>query len=102
MTTIESEGYVYHCYGDDAYLRHTIASIVTLRRYDWKRPVALYCPPGHQALLQRHGLGSLFHVIGRLPEEGCSIVGFKHNLSKLRDRLLLIYSSIPGKGDFMQ
>src|SRR5262245_19570496 len=82
--TMESEGYVYHCYGDEAHLRHAVASVVTLRRYDRRRAIALYCPPAHQALLQEHGLDSLFNVIGCLPEEGCSIVGFKHNLHKYK------------------
>ena len=82
IRTSESEGYVYHCYGDDAYLRHTVASVVTLRRYDRHRPIALYCPARHQALLQQHGLDFLFHVRGCLPDEDCSIVGFKHNLHK--------------------
>jgi hypothetical protein len=39
----ETEGYVYHCYGDDGYLRHTVASVITLRRYDRR--------PGHWRLL---------------------------------------------------
>jgi hypothetical protein len=81
---IESEGYVYHCYGDEVYLRHTVASVVTLRRYDRRRAVALYCPPAHQALLKRHGLDSLFHYVGSLSDEACSIVGFKHNLHKYK------------------
>ena len=82
--TMESEGYVYHSYGDEAHLRHAVASVVTLRRYDPRRAVALYCPPTHQALLRQHGLDSLFHVIGSLPDDSCSIVGFKHNLHKFK------------------
>jgi len=92
----ESEGYIYHCYGDDAYLRHAVASVVSLRRYDQRRAVALYCPPRFQVLLQRHGLDSLFHLIGYLPEEDCSIVGFKHNLHKYRpfDKCLYLDSDM--------
>jgi len=92
----ETEGYVYHCYGDDGYLRHTVASVVTLRRYDRRRPIALYCPPRHQALLHQHGLGSLFHVQGCLPDEECSIVGFKHNLHKYKpfDKCLYLDSDM--------
>jgi hypothetical protein len=92
----ETEGYVYHCYGDDGYLRHTVASVVTLRRYDRRRPIALYCPPRHQGLLQQHGLGSLFHVQGCLPDEECSIVGFKHNLHKYKpfDKCLYLDSDM--------
>src|SRR5262245_7075907 len=94
--TIESEGYVYHCYGDDVHLRNAAASVVTLRRYDRRRKVALYCPPGHKAVLERHSLNSLFDVIGCLPEEECSIVGFKHNLFKYKpfDRCLYLDSDV--------
>jgi hypothetical protein len=95
MTT-NSEGYVYHCYGDASYLRHTVASIVTLRRYDRRRAVALYCTPQHEALLQRSGLAYLFHDIGLLPDEDCSIVGFKHNLHKYKpfDKCLYLDSDM--------
>ena len=94
--TVESEGYVYHCYGDEAHLRHAVASVVTLRRFDRRRAVALYCPPTHQALLRQHGLVSLFHVIDCLPDEACSIVGFKHNLHKFKpfDKCLYLDSDM--------
>ena len=94
--TMESEGYVYHCYGDEAHLRHAVASVVTLRRFDRRRAVALYCPPTHQALLRQHGLDSLFHVIDCLPDEACSIVGFKHNLHKFKpfDKCLYLDSDM--------
>ena len=39
----QNEGYVYVCYGHPRYLKHTIASVTTLRRYDKTRPIALAC-----------------------------------------------------------
>ena len=74
------EGYVLHTYGPDRYVRHAVASVVSLRRHDPSRPVALYCPDSHRALLEQHGLEALFQQVERLPEENRSIVGFKHHL----------------------
>lgn len=79
---VPEEGYVFHSYGSEAYVRHAVASVVTLRRHDARRPVALYCPPDHRALLERHGLDTLFSVIEELPEGHRSIVGFKHHLHR--------------------
>lgn len=76
------EGYVLHSYGSDRYVRHAVASVVTLRRHDPDRPVALYCPPTHRAVLEAEGLDGLFQVIRDLPEEHRSIVGFKHHLHR--------------------
>jgi hypothetical protein len=93
---METEGYVYHCYGDEAHLRYAVASVVTLRRYDQRRAVALYCPQAHQDLLKEQGLDSLFDVIGSLPDKACSIVGFKHNLYEFKpfDRCLYLDSDM--------
>lgn len=90
------EGYVLHTYGAEKYVRHAVASVVSLRRYDAERPVALYCPPKHQALLERHGLDTLFQHIGLLPEAHRSIVGFKLHLPRFTpfDRSLFIDSDI--------
>ena len=74
------EGYVLHSYGPSRYLHHAVASVVTLRRHDQDRPVALYCPAAHRELLEQHGLDALFAVIEDLPEEHRSITGFKHHL----------------------
>ena len=86
------EGYVLHAYGDEKYVRHVVASVVTLRRHDPDRPVALFCPPEHRALLAQHGLDTLFAHIGDLPEEHRSIVGFKHHLHRFSpfDRTLFV------------
>lgn len=81
MSTIE-EGYVYHTYGPDRYVRDAVASVLTLRRHDPDRPVALYCPPNHVEALRAHGLDTLFHYIGELPEAHRSIIGFKHHLQR--------------------
>ena len=79
MSTFE-EGYVYHTYGPDRYVRDAVASVLTLRRHDPDRPVALFCPPDHIAALQEYGLDTLFHHIDELPEAHRSIIGFKHHL----------------------
>lgn len=76
------EGYVYNTYGKKLYLKHAIASITTLRRYDKKRPVALYCSQNHQKILKEHSLSHLFDYIFLLPDENASITGFKHNIYK--------------------
>lgn len=74
------EGYIYVSYGHPKYLKHTIASIVSLRRYDKKRPLALVCSDKQRKILQEEGLEFIFDVIHPLPEEHASIVGFKHNV----------------------
>jgi len=79
---LADEGYVYVTYGDYKYLKHAVASVTTLRRYDKKRPVALFCSAGHQKLLKENSLDSLFTHLYELPEENQSINGFKHNLYK--------------------
>ncbi|MEO1023804.1 MAG: hypothetical protein AAFW89_14770 [Bacteroidota bacterium] len=85
LTTIKStkaakEGYVYVSYGHPKYLRHAVASVVTLRRYDKTRPVALCCSEKQQKILKEKGVDRLFDIIHILPEEHASIVGFKHNV----------------------
>ncbi len=79
---VPEEGYVLHTYGKEDYVRHAVASVVTLRRHDVRRPVALFCPPSHRALLERYGLDTLFTLIEDLPEAHQSIVGFKHHLHR--------------------
>ena len=74
------EGYVLHTYGPERFVRHAVASVVTLRRYDTHRPVALFCPPAHQAYLRDHHADRLFQDIETLPERYASIVGFKLHL----------------------
>ncbi|MGB0346561.1 MAG: hypothetical protein ACPGGA_03690 [Balneolaceae bacterium] len=76
------EGYVYVSYGHPKYLKHTIASIITLRRYDKKRPVALICSDKQRKIIEEQNLTELFDVLHPLPEEHSSIVGFKHNVDK--------------------
>ncbi|GAB5408698.1 MAG: hypothetical protein BalsKO_10630 [Balneolaceae bacterium] len=73
------EGYVYVSYGHPKYLKHTIASVVSLRRYDKTRPIALACSEKQRKILEEKDLEYLFNVIYPLPEEHASIVGFKHN-----------------------
>lgn len=73
------EGYIYVSYGHPKYLKHVVASVVTLRRYDKERPVALVCTKKHRSLLEKNNLTELFNYIYDLPKEHASIVGFKHN-----------------------
>ena len=76
----QNEGYVYVSYGHPKYLKHTIASVSTLRRHDKTRPIALACSAKHKEILEQKELSYLFDVIHQLPEEHASIVGFKHNI----------------------
>jgi len=77
---IAAEGYVYVSYGHTKYLKHTLASVSTLRRHDKTRPIALLCSQKQKDLLLDKGLDWYFTVIKVIPEEHCSIVGFKHNV----------------------
>lgn len=75
------EGYVYNTYGKTVYLKHAIASVTTLRRYDKSRPVALFCSEKHQQVLREKDI-DLFDYVFLLPDENASIPGFKHHLHK--------------------
>ncbi|MFW5955364.1 MAG: hypothetical protein ACOCSK_01340 [Rhodothermales bacterium] len=90
------EGYVLHSYGPERYVRNAVASASTILRYDAERPIALFCPPEHQAYLEANGLDTLFSVIAPLPEEHRSIVGFKHHLHHFMpfDRCLFVDSDM--------
>jgi hypothetical protein len=90
------EGYVLHTYGSEKYLRHAVASVLTLRRHDTERPVALYADPSQIERLHELGLDSLFSVLDVLPEAHQSIVGFKHHLDAFRpfERNLYVDSDI--------
>lgn len=74
------EGYIYTTYGHPKYLKHAVTSVVSLRRYDGERPVALACEEKHKKILEEHNLTGIFDHIHVLPSERASIVGFKHNL----------------------
>lgn len=86
------EGYVLHTYGSDRYLRHAVASVHSLRRWDRRRPVALYADASQIDTLRRQGLDDMFDVLEEIPAENRSIVGFKHNLHlfKAFDRSLFV------------
>lgn len=90
------EGYVLHTYGNEKYLRHAVASVRTLRRYDNRRPVALYADEFQIELLKRRGLDNIFEVLEVLPEAHRSIVGFKHHLSRFKpfERSLYVDSDV--------
>ncbi len=74
------EGYVYATYGHPRYLKHAVASVVSLRRYDNARPVALACEEKQHHILEEHGLLDIFDHIHIIDPERASIVGFKHNI----------------------
>lgn len=91
-----TEGYVLHTYGPERFVRHAVASVVTLRRHDPERPVALFCPPDHRLSLEQAGLDGLFQIIDVLPAEHQSIVGFKHHLEAFMpfDRSLFVDADV--------
>lgn len=74
------EGYIYNTYGHPKYLKHAVASVCSLRRYDNERPIALVCEEKHQHILEEQGLSHLFDIVHILPSERASIVGFKHHV----------------------
>lgn len=77
---LASAGYVYTTYGHPKYLKHAVASVVSLRRYDEERPVALVCEEKHKKILEEHNLSEIFDVIHVMAADRASIVGFKHNI----------------------
>lgn len=91
-----TEGYVFTSYGKLKYLRHVVAAVDSIRRFDLKRPVALYCCREHRDILVKNRLQTLFNFIEILPSENRSIVGFKHNVHKFMpfDRNMYLDSDI--------
>jgi hypothetical protein len=79
---LANEGYIYVTYGDIKYLKNAISSLLTLRRYDNTRDVALFCSENHIEQLEKNGLTDYFTHVFKLPEENQSITGFKHNLHR--------------------
>lgn len=75
-----SEGYIYSSFGADKYLKDAVVSALTIRRYDEKRPIALFCSKEHFDKKDIWNLYSVFDVIEILDPKHQSIVGFKHNL----------------------
>lgn len=74
------EGYIFTSYGKSKYLRDAIVSANTIRRYDTKRPIALYCSSEHVQKIDDYGLSGVFDVVEEIDEKFQSITGFKHNL----------------------
>src|SRR5690625_5193328 len=75
-------GYVFNSYGPKLCSKHVISNIVTLRRYDQRRPVALSCSENHLDLIKQYGLGHYFPALNILRKENRSVIGFKHNIYK--------------------
>jgi hypothetical protein len=95
-SSLPIEGYVFHTYGPERYVVHAVASVHSLRRYDSRRPIALFCPPEHRRFLEEHGVDDLFQVLEDLPSDHRSIVGFKHHLDRFHpfDRCLYVDSDM--------
>jgi hypothetical protein len=96
VNTHGPEGYIYHVYGHSKYLRHAVASALTIRRYDQHRKIALVCEETHKNELITAGFGDLFDVLYPIHPEHCSITGFKHNvhLYHIFERSLFLDSDI--------
>ena len=92
MANHPTEGYVFHTFGSTRFLQHVVASVKTLRRWDTKRPVALFAPKSHVDTLRELGLVDLFDVVDDLPAAYQSVVGFKHHLHRFMpfDRNLFV------------
>ena len=76
------EGYIFTSYGKLKYLRDAIVSANTIRRYDTRRPIALYCSSDHVQKIDEYNLGGFFDIVEKIDEKFQSITGFKHNLHK--------------------
>src|SRR5690625_7316300 len=74
------QGYIYSSFGDLKYLKHAVTGAITLRRYDKKRPVALFCTKELRERLRKHNIEGMFDQVSPLKSEHASIVAFKHNL----------------------
>jgi hypothetical protein len=74
-----NEGYIYSAYGKIDYLKFVFASIITLRRYDTTRKVALYCSKEQINFIKEQNLTHWFDVLEELDASYQSITGFKHN-----------------------
>ncbi len=81
-TKLGVEGYVYNTYGKEEYLRHAVASVISLRRYDQTRSVVIFCSEQHANLLNKEPLDNIFNEVFILPKENRSITGFKHNIDQ--------------------
>lgn len=79
QVSVFEEGYVFTSYGDYKYLRDAVVAADSIRRYDTKRPIALFCSDSHASKLEELGLRGVFTEVGNLRPEHQSIVGFKHN-----------------------
>lgn len=82
MTKQGKQGYIYVSYGKEKYLRHAVASALTIRRFDKERPIAIVCPKAHLEVLEHPTLRDIFQVKYEIQSENASIVGFKHHLDK--------------------
>jgi len=78
----QKEGYIFTSYGKLKYLRDAIVSASTIRRYDTKRPIAIYCSNDHFREINEKGFTGFFDIVDELEENYQSIVGFKHNLQE--------------------
>lgn len=76
----QPEGYIYTSYGNEKYLKDAIISAFTIRRFDTKRPIALFCSKKHKEILRDYSFRHPFDIVSDLEEEHQSITGFKHNL----------------------
>lgn len=96
MKNYGQEGYIYHVYGRSEYLKHAVASALTIKRYDHSRKIALVCEEKHRTELTNAGLSGLFDVFHPIAPEHRSITGFKHNvhLYQLFEKSLFLDSDI--------
>ncbi|MFU8860662.1 MAG: hypothetical protein ACNA8K_09575 [Cyclonatronaceae bacterium] len=96
MKSYGQEGYIYHVYGQSKYLRHAVASALTIKRYDTNRKIALVCEEKHKIELAAAGLSDLFDVLYTIAPDHRSITGFKHNVHyyQLFDRSLFLDSDM--------
>lgn len=92
---MSTEGYLYVTWGKTEYLKHSLVSLFTLRRYDCDRPIAIATDEHLAAYIKEKEI-TLFDDIIILKPEHRSIVGFKHNFHEylVYDKTLYLDSDI--------
>jgi hypothetical protein len=90
------EGYIFTSYGGEKYLKDAIIAATTVRRYDKKRKIALFCTEQHREKLKEWNIADLIERVEILEEPHRSIIGFKHNLHRYMpyDRNMYLDSDI--------
>lgn len=92
---MSTQGYLYVTWGKPEYLKHSLASLITLRRHDSSRPIAIATDEVLASYIETNNI-TVFDKVVILKPEHRSIVGFKHNFHEylVYDKTLYLDSDI--------